>query len=94
VTDAELRHHSQELGWMGKIFGSKDNAPGNIAGFAVIISMAMLAILLMGKRCTEPVEERRRSGDRGLCFAVTRFSFWPRQSLGGDANSERLSPSA
>jgi hypothetical protein len=45
-TQTELQHHSQELGWMGKIFGSRQNAPGNIAGVCVLISMIALIVLL------------------------------------------------
>ena len=47
LTQIDLRHHSQELGWMGKIFGSRHNAPGNVAGVAVAISMLALLYLLV-----------------------------------------------
>lgn len=39
ITEADLRHHSQELGMLGKIFGSRDHAPINIAGLLVILGV-------------------------------------------------------
>jgi hypothetical protein len=39
ITDAELRHHSQELGLLGKIFGSRENAPINIAGMLMFLGL-------------------------------------------------------
>ena len=47
LTQIDLRHHSQELGWMGRIFGARQNAPGNIAGACVAISMMALILLLV-----------------------------------------------
>jgi hypothetical protein len=46
-TQTDLQHHSQELGWMGKIFGSRANSPGNIAGVCVVISILALCFLLV-----------------------------------------------
>ena len=39
VTEADLKHHLQELGALGKFFGSRDHAPINIAGLLVILGV-------------------------------------------------------
>lgn len=38
-TETDLRHHSQELGWLGKAFGSKENAPIYFAGILALIAL-------------------------------------------------------
>jgi hypothetical protein len=45
VTDTELKHHSQELGLLGKLFGSKENAPINIAGGLILIGAFSLILI-------------------------------------------------
>ena len=46
ITDADLKHHSQELGLLGMIFGSHENAPYNIAAVAIVSSLIILGVLL------------------------------------------------
>jgi hypothetical protein len=46
VTEADLKQRSQELGSLGKIFGSRDQSPGNIAGLAIIVSFLMLVAII------------------------------------------------
>jgi len=47
VTAADLQKHKQELGLLGKFFGSSAEKAGNIAGFAVIVSfLAAIAVML------------------------------------------------
>jgi len=45
VTDNYLKRRSQELGIMGKVFGSKEHAPINIAG--TIIVLGVLGLILI-----------------------------------------------
>ena len=40
TTDSDLKHRSQELGLLGKVFGSRDHAPINIAGGLIIMGAA------------------------------------------------------
>jgi hypothetical protein len=47
LTAEDLTHHSQELGVLGKIFGSRENAPFYIAAMAIIFSFAMIACILV-----------------------------------------------
>ena len=37
-----LQHNQQNLGWLGKFFGANSTAPTNIAGFVILVSMAMM----------------------------------------------------
>lgn len=39
AAEADVRRRSQELGLLGKIFGSRDHAPVNIAGFIVVLGL-------------------------------------------------------
>ncbi|PTE10151.1 hypothetical protein [Mesorhizobium helmanticense] len=39
VTETDLKHHSQELGYFGSLFGSKENAPVYIAGLIAVIAL-------------------------------------------------------
>lgn len=43
--EGQLRHHSQELGLLGKLFGSREHAPINIAGMLMVIGV--LGLLLV-----------------------------------------------
>lgn len=49
VTEArEARENKRvEMGFMGKLFGDVDHKPGNIAGFAILMSMIMLGVLFI-----------------------------------------------
>jgi hypothetical protein len=40
ITDRDLKLKSQELGLLGKVFGSKENAPVNIVGFLLFVCVA------------------------------------------------------
>jgi hypothetical protein len=42
LTDSDLRHHSQELGWFGKIFGSRQQAAVIFAGVIGFVCAAGL----------------------------------------------------
>ncbi len=44
LTEIDLKHHSQELGMLGRFFGSRDNAPTNIASVAVLLFIFLLAL--------------------------------------------------
>ena len=39
LTESDLKHHSQELGKLGILFGSKENAPVYLAGILAILSL-------------------------------------------------------
>jgi hypothetical protein len=39
VTEANIRIKSQELGMFGKLFGSRENAPTNVAGALIVIGI-------------------------------------------------------
>jgi hypothetical protein len=48
--DIEHTRMSLEAGWLGKIFGSKTNAPTNIAGFVVCfltVTIVVIGLLLV-----------------------------------------------
>ena len=47
LSENDLKHHSQELGLLGWIFGSKDNAPYNIAAVAIVAALGLLGYLLI-----------------------------------------------
>jgi hypothetical protein len=40
--ESRLKHNQQNLGWLGKFFGANSTAPTNIAGFVMLLSMAMI----------------------------------------------------
>ena len=44
LTDADLKHHSQELGLMGFVFGSKEHAPLNIAGLVLVLCIIGMVV--------------------------------------------------
>ncbi|WP_449410603.1 hypothetical protein [Methylobacterium komagatae] len=44
LSPTELQHHVQELGLLGRVFGSKDHAPVYIAGAIAIIGMIGICI--------------------------------------------------
>jgi hypothetical protein len=46
VLTLEYSSRVMERGWMGRIFGSVADKPGNIAGFAIVAFSAMFAIVL------------------------------------------------
>jgi hypothetical protein len=43
----ETRRTALEVGWFGRMFGSPQHKPGNIAGFAIIASFLVLAGILV-----------------------------------------------
>jgi hypothetical protein len=45
-TQADLVHHSQELGLLGYIFGCKEHAPFYIAAMAIVLAFVMIACVL------------------------------------------------
>lgn len=47
LTQEDLVHHSQELGLLGKVFGSRENAPYNIAAVAIVTALGLLGFMLI-----------------------------------------------
>lgn len=45
VLDAEAQ--KAEIGWVGKIFGSRKHAPTNMAGMVLLVSLVVLGILAL-----------------------------------------------
>jgi hypothetical protein len=45
ITEADLKHQSQELGRVGSIFGSKDQAPIYFAGLLMVIASVGFCIV-------------------------------------------------
>lgn len=54
-----LRHNEQNLGYLGKFFGSNSSAPTNIAGLVVICSLIILVISLFFTGNSEMAEARK-----------------------------------
>lgn len=46
VTQEDLTYRSQELGRLGKLFGSREQSPGNIAGLAIIVAFLILIAIV------------------------------------------------
>jgi high-affinity Fe2+/Pb2+ permease len=46
VTDGDLKRQVQDLGFLGKMFGSRDHSPSNIAGLAIIVAFLILVGIL------------------------------------------------
>lgn len=49
LTDVDLKHHSQELGLLGHVFGSRENAPYYIAALAIVICLVLLGYLFVNQ---------------------------------------------
>jgi lipoprotein signal peptidase len=49
ITQNDLAHHLQELGILGSIFGSKENAPYYIAAIAILGALAILAFVVINQ---------------------------------------------
>lgn len=47
LTENDLTHHKQELGIMGSLLGSRENAPYYIAAIAIISSIILLGLVVM-----------------------------------------------
>jgi hypothetical protein len=45
----QIQHETKklEIGWMGRLFGSVAEKPGNIAGFAIVVFSAMFGGVLI-----------------------------------------------
>lgn len=54
-----LEHNQQNLGFLGKFFGSNSSAPTNIAGFIIICSLVILFVSLFAPANAELVESRK-----------------------------------
>jgi hypothetical protein len=52
----EQTRMSLEAGWLGKIFGSSENAPTNIAGFILFLFFVSILIVLFLETRMEAVE--------------------------------------
>ena len=48
-----------EMGWFGRVLGGATEKPGNVAGFAVVISVVMIAVLIffVPKNTSAPVDQ-------------------------------------
>ncbi|BEP50819.1 hypothetical protein [Variovorax sp. V116] len=57
-----LQHNQQNLGWLGKFFGSNATAPTNIAGFVIVTSLIVLAISFFVSGNPEIAEVRKLLG--------------------------------
>ena len=57
-----LQHNGQNLGWLGKFFGSNSTAPTNIAGFVIICSLLLLLISLFLTANPELADTRKFLG--------------------------------
>lgn len=44
ITDADLKKHSQDLGLIGSLFGSREHAPLNIAGIVLILCIVAMLV--------------------------------------------------
>lgn len=47
LTENDLTRHKQELGAMGSILGSRENAPYYIAAIAIIVSLGLLGFVVV-----------------------------------------------
>ena len=47
ISDVDLKHHSQELGVLGAIFGSRANAPVYIAALAIVFSFVLIGCIMV-----------------------------------------------
>jgi hypothetical protein len=45
VTQVDIDHLSKEIGMLGRLFGSKDHAPINIAGLLVFVCIVAMVIV-------------------------------------------------
>ena len=55
----KLAHNQQNLGLIGKLFGSNSSAPTNIAGFVILCSFAILLVSLFFPGNPDLVESRK-----------------------------------
>jgi hypothetical protein len=58
--DIEQRRMALEAGWLGGIFGSKANAPTNIAGIGLILLILPLFFMLFSPSTIPPLEYLER----------------------------------
>lgn len=58
-----LQHNQQNLGWLGKFFGANSTAPTNIAGFVILVSMAMMFVTFFFTNNSELSETRKWLGN-------------------------------
>lgn len=54
-----LQHQQQNLGLLGKLFGSNSSAPTNIAGFVILLSFLFVAVSLFFPGNTDLTESRK-----------------------------------
>lgn len=57
-----LQHNQQNLGWLGKFFGSNSAAPTNIAGFVIICSLVLILVSFFTPANPEISEVRKYLG--------------------------------
>ena len=71
VTDSELKHHQQELGLFGKIFGSKEQAPVYFAGTLAILSLVGMCAVAFTPTSPEKSDVLKTFG--GIVIAALTF---------------------
>jgi hypothetical protein len=71
ITDTDLRHHQQELGLFGKIFGSKEQAPIYFAGTLALV--ALVAMCVVAFTPTAPEKSDLLKGLAGIVIAALTF---------------------
>ncbi len=59
ATEFSLQQGQQDLGWLGKFFGSSHHAPTNIAGFVAIASLLILVLSVFTTANAELAEARK-----------------------------------
>lgn len=55
----KLLHNQQNLGYLGKLFGSNSSAPTNIAGFVIVFCLIILVVSFFFPANPELVEPRK-----------------------------------
>jgi len=72
LTDSDLRHQSQELGWFGKIFGSRQQAAVMFAGvIGIVCAIGVIAIGIFAAAGAEKSELLRSL----VTIVIAAFTF-------------------
>lgn len=72
-TEYNLEHNKQNLGLLGKVFGSNSSAPTNIAGITVLLSFALYAVSYF--LTSTPELANARTGLLGLIGTALGYIF-------------------
>ncbi|MEH2498558.1 hypothetical protein V1294_005037 [Bradyrhizobium sp. AZCC 1678] len=71
ITDSDLQHHSQELGRLGSIFGSKEQAPIYFAGLLMVVASVGFCIVAVCPTTPEKSDALKALG--GIIIAALTF---------------------